>query len=169
MSPSTTKAESTCVIVRAVAAHAQSLTHFFLGILPTNIQHQYNTVTSSSQHNRPQELCPDTSISSCSVFRFPVQGRLISLSSSHSSSAGVLLSSMASYISPGPLCDMCRFCSIQERPDYHSRQFKAISISPVTGIVFKAYEYSAIQLADAFDKIISSYIDFEIKKQALAR
>ena len=64
---------------------------------------------------------------------------------------------------------MCKFCTIQERPDYHSRQFKPISISPVTGIVFKAYEYSAIQLADAFDEIISGYMDFEIKKQALDR
>ena len=76
---------------------------------------------------------------------------------------------MASYMSPGPLCDRCKFCTIQERPDRHSRQFKAISISPVTGIVFKAYEYSAIQLADAFDHIISGYMDFEIKKQALER
>ena len=76
---------------------------------------------------------------------------------------------MASYISPGPLCDSCKFCSIQERPDRHSRQFKAISTSAVTGIVFKAYEYSAIQLADAFDKIVSGYMDFEIKKQALER
>ena len=76
---------------------------------------------------------------------------------------------MASYISPGPLCDSCKFCSIQERPDRHSRQFKAISTSPITGIVFKAYEYSAIQLAEAFDKIISGYMDSEIKKQALER
>ena len=42
-------------------------------------------------------------------------------------------------------------------------------MSPVTGIVFKAYEYSAIQLADAFDNIISGHMDFEIKKQALER
>ena len=76
---------------------------------------------------------------------------------------------MAPYMSPGPLCDMCKFCSIQERPDYHSRPFKAISMSPVTGIVFKAYEYSAIQLADAFDSIISGHMDFEIKIQALNR
>ena len=76
---------------------------------------------------------------------------------------------MASYISPGPLCDMCKFCSIQERPGYHSRHFKAISMSPITGIVFKAYEYSAIQLADAFEGITSGYMEFEIKMQALER
>ena len=76
---------------------------------------------------------------------------------------------MASYISPGPLCDRCKFCSIQERPDRHSRQFKAISISPITGIVFKAYEYSAIQLADAFEGIVSGHMDFEIKTRALER
>lgn len=114
-------------------------------------------------------LCPDTTISSCSVFRFPVQRRLILLSSSHPSSAGVLLSRMTPYISPGPLCDGCKFCSIQDHPDHHSRQFKAISISPITGILFRTYEYSAIQLADAFDYIISGHLDFEIKKQALDR
>ena len=76
---------------------------------------------------------------------------------------------MASYMSPGPLCDCCKYCTIQQRPDYHSRQFKAVSISPVTGIVFKAYEYSAIQLADAFEKIVPGYMDLEIKILALER
>ena len=72
-------------------------------------------------------------------------------------------------MSPGPLCDWCKFCTIQERPDYHSRQFKAISMSPVTGIIFKAYEYSATQLADAFEGIVSGHMEFEIKMQALER
>ena len=76
---------------------------------------------------------------------------------------------MAPYISPVTLCNICKFCTIQERPDRHSRQFKAISISPVTGIVFKAYEYSATQIADAFEGIISGHMEFEIKKQALER
>ena len=76
---------------------------------------------------------------------------------------------MASYISPVTLCGNCKFCTIQERPDRHSRQFKAISISPATGIVFKAYEYSANQIADAFEGIISGHMEFEIKKQALQR
>lgn len=58
---------------------------------------------------------------------------------------------MAFYVSPGPLCDWCKHCTIPQRAVYHSEHFKAISISPVTGIIFKAYEYSATQLADAFE------------------
>ena len=73
---------------------------------------------------------------------------------------------MAPYIPPGPLCNRCKYCTIQQRPDHHSRQFKAISI---TGIVFKAYEYSAMQIADAFVTIIPGHMDFEIKRQALER
>lgn len=76
---------------------------------------------------------------------------------------------MLYYISPGPLCDWCEYCTIQQHRLYHSEPFKAISISPVTGIVFKAYWYSATQLADAFEKIISDHMDFEIKRHALER
>lgn len=76
---------------------------------------------------------------------------------------------MAYYLSPGPLCDWCDHCTVRQRPDYHSVPFKAISTSPVTGITFKAYEYSATQLADAFGKIIPGHMDFEIKRQALVR
>lgn len=81
-----------------------------------------------------------------------------------------LVSRMAFYVSPGPLCDCCKYCTIPRRTfSYHSDQFKAISTSPVTGITFKAYEYSATQLADAFEKLIPGHMDFEIKQQALAR
>lgn len=77
---------------------------------------------------------------------------------------------MAFYDSPGPLCDRCKYCTIPQRTVYyHSDRFKASSISPVTGITFKMHEYSANQIADAFEKLIPGYMDFEIKKQALAR
>lgn len=76
---------------------------------------------------------------------------------------------MVYYISPGLLCDWCEYCTIPQHSLYHSKQFKAISISPVTGIVFKAYEYSATQLADAFENIVSDHMDFEIKRHALER
>ena len=81
---------------------------------------------------------------------------------------------MASYISPGPLCDGCKYCTIPQRDVHyfehiHSKHFKAVSMSPVTGITFKAYEYSATQLADAFEKLILGHMNFEIKRQALAR
>ena len=76
---------------------------------------------------------------------------------------------MVYYISPGPLCDWCKYCTIPQYTQYHSEQFKPISISPVTGIVFKAYQYSATQLADAFEKLVSGHMDLEIKRQALDR
>ena len=76
---------------------------------------------------------------------------------------------MLYYISQGTLCDWCEYCTIPQHRLYHSEPFKAISISPVTGIVFKAYEYSATQLADAFETIISGHMDFEIKRHALDR
>lgn len=76
---------------------------------------------------------------------------------------------MLYYTSPGPLCNICEYCSIPQHRPWHWEQFKAISVSPVTGIVFKAYHYSASQLADAFEKIISGHMDFEIKRHALDR
>ena len=76
---------------------------------------------------------------------------------------------MASYMSPGPLCDCCRYCTNPQRPDYHSRHFKAVLISLVTGIIFQVYCYSATQLVDAFEKLIPGHMDFEIKREALAR
>ena len=76
---------------------------------------------------------------------------------------------MAFYVSPGPLCDACKFCTIPQRVVYHSGHFKAVSVSPVNGIIFKAYEYSATQLADAFEKLIPGHMDFEIKRLALIR
>lgn len=76
---------------------------------------------------------------------------------------------MACYFSPGPLCDRCEHCNIQKRPVYHRLPFKPISISPVTGITFEAYKYSANQLADGFEKVIQGHMDSEIKTSALAR
>lgn len=77
------------------------------------------------------------------------------------------LSKMLYYTSPGPLCDRCEYCTIPQHRSDHSKQFKVISISPVTGIVFRADQYSATQLADAFEKIVSGYMDLEIKRHAL--
>lgn len=76
---------------------------------------------------------------------------------------------MALYFSPGPLCDICEYCTVQQRPGYHSVPFKAISVSPITGITFNAYEFSANQLANGFESLIPGHMDFEIKRKALAR
>ena len=76
---------------------------------------------------------------------------------------------MAFYFSPGPLCNWCEHCNIQKRPVYHRLPFKPISISPITGITFNAFKYSANQLADGFEKVIQGYMDSEIKSSALAR
>ena len=76
---------------------------------------------------------------------------------------------MACQYSPGPLCDWCEYCNILERPGHHHLPFKPISVSPVTGITFEAFEYSANQLADGFESIIQGHMDSEIKRSALAR
>lgn len=85
---------------------------------------------------------------------------------------------MAFYTSPGPLCDSCKYCTIPQRAVRHSDchfarftvdRFKAISVSPVTGIIFKAYEYPANQIADEFERLIPGHMDSEIKRQALTR
>ena len=76
---------------------------------------------------------------------------------------------MARYFSPGPLCDRCEYCNILECLGYHRLPFKTISVSPVRGITFEAFEYSANQLADGFESIIQGHMDSEIKSSALAR
>ena len=76
---------------------------------------------------------------------------------------------MACYFSPGPLCDSCENCNIQKRRVYHRLPFKPIAISPITGITFEAFRYTANQLADGFEKVIQGHVDSEIKRSALAR
>lgn len=85
---------------------------------------------------------------------------------SHHRSARGLFLSITLYFSPGPLCDYCDYYTIQQRPDYHSVPFKAISISPITEITFKAYEFSTNQLTNGFKSLISDPMDFEIKIKA---
>lgn len=67
-------------------------------------------------------------------------------------------------------CGECAHCADESWTlESHPVSFKIVSNSHTDGINFKAKEFTANQIADAFATLIPGHINWQIKKNALER
>ena len=69
-----------------------------------------------------------------------------------------------------PPCGECGYCSSRERTlESHPASFDVISNSHIDGINFEADQFTANQIADAFENLSPGHMDWQIKKDAIDR
>lgn len=80
------------------------------------------------------------------------------------------LSIMAAHVPMDQPCGECRSCSSPTRTlESHPAFLTMISNSPTDGINFKANEFTANQIADAFTALVPGHMDWQIKESAVER